>query len=94
MIIQQACIFDESISVIAYQLQEVLTEVLRYSPKSAQVLGTLLQNLKDHLGSLSVYESDSDEIATMIKDLKRFLKLFDSVNSEESLLQALEVFDF
>jgi hypothetical protein len=77
--------------VIGLQLQEILSEVLRYSPKSAGVLGTLLQNLKTHLSSLSIYETDTDEISSMIKDLKRFLKLFESVTSEEGLLQTLEV---
>ena len=54
-------------------------------------MGTLLQNLKANLVTLAVYEADHDELAAMVKHLKRFLKLFDSVNSEEGLLQALEV---
>jgi hypothetical protein len=64
---------------------------MKYSPKSAPMLLTLMNNLKGNLSSLSVYEAEDDELESMLKNLKRYLKLFEKVTSEESLLYVIGV---
>jgi hypothetical protein len=84
-------LFDESIHLIATQLEENLYELMKYSPKSVPTLIPLLTNLQENLASLKVYEFDTESLKRIGKRLKRFLQLFEKAPNEELLLKILKV---
>ena len=75
-------------------IEEILYEIMKYSPKSVPTLLTLLDNLQSSLLTLPVYEFEDDEIKKITKRLKRYLNLYEKVTSEEGLLKVIHVFCF
>ena len=72
-------------------VEEILYEIMKYSPKSVPTLVTLLDNLQTNLLTLPVYEFEDDEIKKITKRLKRYMNLYEKVSSEEELLKVIQV---
>lgn len=89
---QLSSLFDESLYIIGTQLEDIVFEVMKYSPKGTGTLLTLITNLQANLSSMPIYELEEDEIKETTKKLKRYLNLYDKVNTEEMLIQTIEVY--